>query len=80
MLTDCYFKVIVKPGSVVLVCRRLFDIVSFAIAIKVSMKCFIRTVQFGSWTSFVLRKFLNFCQSALFVLQQGGLIFSLMVV
>ena len=60
----------------------LFDgefsgIVSFAIAIKVSVKCFIRTVRFGSWTSFVLHKFLNFCQSALLVFQQGGLLFSL---
>ena len=54
-----------------------FGIVSFTIAIKVSVKCYIRTVQFGSWTSFVLHKFLNFFQSALFVFQQGGLLFSL---
>ena len=73
---DCYFTV-VKLGSVVLVWWKVFSIVLFAIVIKVSVKCFIKTVQFGSWTSFVLHKFLNFCQSALFAFQQGGLLFSL---
>ena len=54
----------------------LFGIVSFAIAINVSVKCFIRTVLFGSWTSLLLHKVLNCYQSALFVFQQGGLLLS----
>ena len=51
---------------------RLFD----GVAINVSIKCFIRTQMFGSWTSLLLNKFLNWCQSALFVFQQGGLLLS----
>ena len=51
----------------------VFDIVSFGIIINISMKCFIRTLLFGSWTSLLLHKVLNCGQSALFVFQQGDL-------
>ena len=54
----------------------VFGIVSFAIAINVSVKCFIRTVLFWSWTSLLLYKVLNCCQSTLFIFQQGGLLLS----
>ena len=41
----------------------VFAIVSFAIAINVSVKCFIWTVLFGSWTNLLLNMVLNCCQS-----------------
>ena len=63
---------LLNQGVLCLFDGEFFGIVSFAIAIKVSVKCFIRTIQFGSWTSFVLHKFLNFCQLAMFVFHQWG--------
>ena len=55
----------------------VFGIVSFAIAINVTVKCYIRSVLFESWNSLLLHKGLNCCQSALFVSQQEDLLLSL---
>ena len=54
----------------------VFGIVLFAIVINISVKCFIRTVLFGSWSGLLLHKILNCFQSTLFVFQQGGLLLS----
>ena len=50
-----------------------FGIHSFPIPNNVLVKCFIRIALFQSWSIFLLHKFLNCCQSALFVFQQGSL-------
>ena len=47
----------------------VFDILSFAIAMNISVICLIRTVVFGSRTSLLSHKVLNCCQSALLVSQ-----------
>ena len=75
--SNCYFAFVVKPGCVPSVWGWGF-IVSFAISIRFSVKCFIRAVLFGSWTSLRLHNVLNCCQLALFVFQLGGLLLSWM--
>ena len=65
---------LLNQGVLCLFDSEVFYIV--AIAINVSIKCFIRTVLFGSLTSLLLHKVLNCCQSALFVFQQRGLLLS----
>ena len=57
--SNYYFAFIVKPGCVASL--------SFAISIRVSVKCFIKGVFFGSWTSRRLLNVLNCCQLAFFV-------------